>query len=306
MNIKDDSTNYYWVYVLETILGVLSCCSSFFIIMKYLVNKEIRSYAYELVVCLSIASFFNSFSYIFYYNYSDTQVNEARCKLQAFTIVWFEASQVVWATIITVYTFRISDNYYHDGTVQLWKKIICIIIGYGLTLIIPIVSLLDGYLGVSGRWCWISTEYVFAPLVITHYAIIWAFILTNLILTLIIKCKKTEARNSDSEMVAQFINRLILFPMVSIIGWLPSTFDRIFRRFYGDGLEWVEIIQIIMIHLSGISYAAIILYESWLKSIIFEYLCKCSCCKKKYYRLEVNKISLVPSKGEFHDESLIV
>jgi hypothetical protein len=302
MSQNDDEDEF--PYIIEIVLGVISCICSLLIFLKFLINKEVRSYAFELIVCLSLASLFNTISYLINYIASPKEnVNETLCNFQAFTMMWFESSQTIWATIITIYTFNATQHYYRDDHIHFSRRIVTLLIGFGLSLTMPIIGLFNDNLGEAGRWCWINVDKSSAAFIVVYFSIIWFMIFTAIIIAFVIKCRRKDIKSTDQESADRFINKLLFYPIVAFIGWLPGTIFRLDSKLFSDSVKYLQIIQVVVIQLQGTLYGSIVLYDVGIKDILTGFCCLFDCCSRKHEKISLDKISLRSSTVVIGNES---
>jgi hypothetical protein len=287
-----------WVYITQLVLGSISCVCSLVLVLKFILNKEVRSYAFELVVCLSIASFFNSFSYLF--NYIDTVEEEEHtncaCLVQSFIMIWFEASQIIWATIISIYTLNAFSDYYKEEVISPIRRSLTLFIGFIIPLSTPTIGYLTNNLGVAGRWCWIRMAELNYTFILSYFSVVWFMILITITTFFMIKCRNTNIKEDDRQAAKEFRNRLLLFPLISFICWFPCTIERLDLDLPERVTDWFDIIQLMLVHFQGILYALIILYDSNTFSLI-KLFKKCTSIFKTRESKPLDRLSLLSTQG---------
>jgi len=274
-----------WFYYVEASIGSVSVLGSFFIIFVFIFYKKIRSFPFELVLYLTIASMLNTISYLIYYREQENMIdsNMLFCKTQSFIMIWFELSQMIWVNIITYSAYEnlveVDEEYLTSA-----KRIKYLFIGYILPLVYPIVGLSSNWLGRSGRWCWITQSESFTSTWFytwTVYSTIWLLILLNIFFTvLIIKYlnKISAISRVEKEKISKFIFKLIQYPAIQIICILPATINRLVYEFYGEYNSYVEFVCLIFISIQGICYAICYGYNPQVRTALIQSFTKC--CKK--------------------------
>jgi hypothetical protein len=259
-----------------------------------------------------LSSTINSFSYIFYYFDENTPlIDGSKCRIQAFVMIWFEHSQLIWAMLIGFSIYESIVISKDDNEVTGIKRIGYLLFGFGLSLIFSLLSYFLDLLGPIGNWCWIgefsnkpvnnikSTEIpdsnnidnltrelelstgvrVATGLLILFSIIVillnWFFIYST------IKSLNTEFRNSPEEkkIVSGYINKISLFPLIQTICMLPSYLNKFFILFQLE-YKWLTITQTLFVSSQGLFYALIYGCNTKVKSAIRETIHRRLFCKQ--------------------------
>lgn len=297
MNDYQNNESYSWLYILEIVLGTISCTACSITIIIFFIRKDIRTFAFELILYLSIACLGSTISYLIIYINDDDDIigiNMPICLGQAFSMLLFESSQILFATLISYYIYKEIKPYKsRDDISTFTRRIIYLSIGFGIPLTVCIIALSLDLLGPSGKYCWINTinPSLGAKIyeLLDHF-FIWCLIATNFIIA--IKVKRLSLSENDSE----FVKTLIVYPIISMISWLPATINRILL-FFDVKIAAFSVIYIILNHLEGIAYIFASSYNSKkFKNTILK-LCKKKCYKKKgVYPLDISDINSNKSK----------
>jgi hypothetical protein len=252
-----------WVYCLELVLITISSIGCLILITKYSLFNHSRTYSFELVNYLCISTLLLGMSYLINFKSRNDKVINTICIIQGFLIIWFELSQVIVATYITLYVYNSVNNYYHDYEMTKRQRIILIMLGFILPIIPPLIALSLQYIGPSCYWCWISEHAnVGVDLFATfYYLFVWAFLIFNIYLFVKIIRTKINLFEQDMRNVSYFIKSMILFPFIGLFGWFFPTIWKFFN-FLGDDVYFLRIAGIVFFHVKGIAYAFIFLIDS--------------------------------------------
>ena len=185
-----------WTKIIEYSIGSISIIGCFFIISVFLCYKDLRSFPFESVVYLTISSMMTTISYLIYYiepNSPKSELNMTMCEIQAFSMIWFENSQYIWATLIGYGVYQAVVNFEDNNYKTDWRKrTMYLMTGFGLPLIISLICLSRRVFGPSGSWCWIDTKGEFSfdhhmlennLFLIFLYGFFWTMILINVFYT---------------------------------------------------------------------------------------------------------------------------
>jgi hypothetical protein len=252
-----------WIYYVELVTGIISMIGCLFVIMAYTCYSSIRNRVFELIFYLMISSFFNNLSYIMYYIEEDNLIiaNMTLCRAQAFIMIWSEISQQTWALLIvhSVYDKVVNfDDAAESNRSTCMQRLRYIIFGFIYPLSYAIIGLVCDFLGPSGKWCWINTvtndkfgnAYGFII-----YIIIWISIFAELIFTCsIIRFLNKTYAGERLAIVSRFMNKLITYPIINIVCFIPATINRIIFLIFGY-IPVFQLFALIFLTLQGFAYA---------------------------------------------------
>ena len=164
------------IWLIQMIFGSLSIVSCIFNMVMFLFLEGVKSEATELIFYLSISSIITNISYIM--NFEDKGISDGRkavCQIQGFLILWFDLSQVIWATLVcySVYLNIVNNSEYNNC-----RRIKYIIIGFIIPFAISLALLCFGLVGSGKYFCWLDIDkninYVLGIII---YCFSWIFFL---------------------------------------------------------------------------------------------------------------------------------
>lgn len=226
--------------LINQIGGSLSLVGSIFVVGCYIKLTAIRSFAFKLVLYMSIATLFLSCSAII----GETQ-NPAWCKVQAVLMSYFELAALCWAGLIAFVlhmafllgkeTFKVSHVPMYHGHF--------LAAGWGFPLVLTILPATTDSYGEAGGWCWIIDD--------SAVDIMWRFIQFYVPLWIImIYCgyvyyKVAEKFKESEGADAAPIRRLKMYPLVLVICYFWATINRVFQAVSGgQTVFFLSVLQI--------------------------------------------------------------
>lgn len=216
----EDSDTLDVFYIVTAICAILSLLGCTFILLIYAVAKELRVYAFKLVAYLAFCDLVKSLAIIIP-SYK-SELLYYLCSVQGFFLVSFSLSNLIWVLAISVslvqfIVYKIQDvEKYH----KYWFLLSFVLVPGLCTL--PFIT--DSY-GSVYTWCTLKVE---GPSKYWRYII--DFVPRWLSILLIISCyikiyihiKKNEFINDDEDQ-RLFLRRMIAYPAIILIAFLPLT-----------------------------------------------------------------------------------
>mmetsp|Transcript_24361 Transcript_24361/g.61628 ORF Transcript_24361/g.61628 Transcript_24361/m.61628 type:complete len:486 (-) Transcript_24361:84-1541(-) len=139
------------IYLVQLAVSIASVAGSLSIILSFLLLPKLRTFAYRLILYVSISDLCSSLGNLIPEQKTMTDL----CLLQAWMQSIFFLSSVLWVTMITVVLYRASvKKDTHNERREPYFHLLCW--GIPIALAIP-PQALDLY-GPAGGWCWISTS----------------------------------------------------------------------------------------------------------------------------------------------------
>ena len=129
---------------------------------------------------LFIATTLSTYSYLLYFNKTN-ELSTTVCQIQAFFLLWFEQSQFIWSALISYTTYKITtqslgSDFVPPANVQKGYLYLGFIFPFANTAF----AYLNGLLGESGHWCWISNLTIPGQILSwVAYCFYWAAIIFN-------------------------------------------------------------------------------------------------------------------------------
>lgn len=272
----------YILWILELISASMSLLGSFFNMMMFIIFKDLRNEATELIFCLSISSFFTNFSYliinpIHINDYKDEKI----CKIQGFSIIIFEISQSLWATLISYSAFRntVFQNYEYTCI----RRTCYLLIGFGFPFLISLTILLFNGIGKNERWCWINQEKFWLQTAIYIFMWLLIFISFYYIRIVILYLKRIFSDRNERELVNKFTLRIKFIPIIQACCMIPATIGKILHKFY-NSQPLINVFDFpipIFINIQGFFYSLVFGFHPQVKEHLASFCQKFRCCKDK-------------------------
>lgn len=199
---------------------------SFFIVVSYLIFKEIRHFQLRLIFCLAIADVFTSIVFILNLHVDLSQY--IACEILAAGLQYFELASALWAFCIAFVLDQVirANNYNVENYEKLFH-VGC----WGVPLITIILSEVQHLFINTGLWCWLSNEhyglyrwlYFYGPLVLILIYVLVVYALVS---------KKIRSQMRLSVMAGQrtetSIQQTFRWYIIGwIICWVPALIDRV-------------------------------------------------------------------------------
>jgi len=176
----------------------------------------------------------------------DTKKAQPFCEFQKIVFDYTDISSLVWINVIsyTLYDMMISSN--EDFSK---KQKIYIILGFILPLVNVIISFYtrsDEIFSDSSdknttqsldSWCWLGDIKQHKTYAIVMYAIFWTLLTVNFIYSCrVINFLKNSCDIEDNNYrrIRKMINKLYLYPIISIFCWVVATVHRFLQIFLDD------------------------------------------------------------------------
>ena len=230
--VSDKETESYSI-IACAVLSVIGCV---FIIISGLLLKKLQTYAFRLVIYLSVADLIASISN----NYTGFLVPGDRssswCTTQAVLQNASQLSSLLITFLISFSLFEmiVKENY----RVKIYEAYII-----ALSFIIPILMTPLPYTtnsyGDSNGWCWIEYDKgvdimwmiieFYGPLLILFFVNIYFYY------RIYKKIWYDSGLDTNSKIIRKLLNRLKMYPIVLIICFGPSLFHRIY--YLGKGSD---------------------------------------------------------------------
>ena len=302
-------TDYKSIFIIEIIIGSLSLLGSFFNIFCFVFFKSLRCFALEIVFYLSLSCMLTNITYLInIIQNEEEERNNTLCKIQGFSMIWFELSQSIWATLIA---YSISKNVInYDKKVektQLSTRLTFIFLGYVSPLSISLFAYFSDMIGPSGNWCWIKTTdkdtkgFVYVMIV---YGIMWLmfFISVCLIVKVVHFLKNLYISQDEKELIIKYTTKLRVFPLIQMLTLIPCTVQRSLDFFGIKIWDWSEYLIIILISSQGFLYAIVYGFNPKVRNKLSQFVQKFICCRK--HEEKESLISMNTEIIDFSDTSL--
>lgn len=299
-----------WIIFIERLIGSLSILGCLFIIIMFLCNKSLRSFAFETVIYLTLSSMMSTISYLIYLIDDPNQINWNACYVQSFLMVMFENCQYIWGTLIGygVYQAVVADDLNESSTTnqsECKKRFRYLLVGFGVSLVITLILSFLNIFGPSGAWCWIDSTGSFRDqnkikntiFLVLIYCFYWILIIINIILTVkvVIFLNKNFNMKEERERIHRYIIKLLWYPMIQILCVFPGTINRFLSIFYDVDLYTLQVLHLYFMVSQGFIYAISYGFIPQVRLILtknIKILFNCICCYKCDYRKDSDSSDL--------------
>lgn len=289
-----------YIKFINILLGIISITGCLLILVGFIMFKKIRSFVLELVFYLAFSCAMHTFAYIIYFPKKHSDPTSSICHFQAFNMLLFGDAQFIWSTLISFSIFQ-SVFYLKDISTKnsQYKRLIYLLIGFGIPLIMSIVGCLAKFFGHSGFWCYIKSDN--DPNSITffiiNFTIIWLCILANCVFYIIVIrfIKQNIIEDQSQTNRKKYIYSLISYFVIQIICILPATINRLYQLVNKENLQSLQIMQSVFDCSQGLLYSIVYGLNPTVKEAIKSSLQNCFKNKNN---------SIVNSRKETEDDDL--
>lgn len=210
------------VGIVNIVVSCFSLAGSLAIILSYAKFKELRTFAFRLVLMISIADAFYSIGTIM----GDAgEVGSGLCTVQALMVSFFGLSSILWTTSIAFTLHLVARA--QIAAVEMMERLYSkyYVLSWGAPLILAILPLTTKSYGDTGGQCWIVREgagKVWS--VITFLVPLWAATLYNT--WVVVSVRRSLDGVSGPTLMLQ---RAKLYPLVWVVGNLFSSINAIYE-----------------------------------------------------------------------------
>ena len=205
----------------------LSLTGCFIILTMYFTFTNLQTLPFKLITVLSLFDLINSVAFIIptYQTYD----SDPKCQIQAALLNFSSFGGLVWTTFMAVFLHQAIQN--RNPVTEKTFRVCLIIISLisALNSAIPLFAVKNGAYGKTKGWCWIKD-----PISNLRYGLffipLFIIILTNLFIY--VKVKKMIGRvfqgeSSDLKSVKKLKNKLLFYPVIIIVCYLPYAIKAI-------------------------------------------------------------------------------
>jgi len=237
----------------------VSIVGSTFIILSYISFPRLRSFAFELILMISVSNFLSALSYII-----TPKVNPLLCEAEAVLMTFSELASIFWVGSIAFTINRIflcDDGLSLDKTHRMKYHLFC----WGISLfmcVLPFTT--QSYESKSDTWCWITFR--------TTSGKIWAFVSYYIPVLVILsylihvyykfwkvlnRISQVDERESlfNTRLVTQ--TRMAVYPTIFFFTIICACLDRVFEIVFGKRSFCLALLHIITINLGGFANAIV-------------------------------------------------
>lgn len=213
------------LYIVSAVSAGLSLIGNFFIIFLYLYIKKLRLYVFRLVFYISICDCLKSITLLLP-NYRDNE-NEAICEVLGYFFAYSALSGSIWVLAIAVSLNQILVKNHHH--IERYHKV-WVLVAFFLTAFVSGFPFITRSYGFSSGWCTLkenSTGRIWKFFM--FYLPSWIIIIIIIIVYIrLARSLKISSEVNDTEINRnRVIKRIIAYPLIMIITFLPITLVRI-------------------------------------------------------------------------------
>jgi len=216
---------------LTRIVGSFSLAGSLFILLSFSCFRELRTFQTRLVVMMAVSDMLATASYMIGspLTLSDESV---WCDVQAYGQT-FLLSSVLWVSCVAYVLYQSVVREVDMGAIEALEPrmhALC----WGLPLLLGALPFIWKDYGPAGAWCWIQDQNDRAHVLRIMVFYLWLFILVPFcavanLMTLrkfTTTIVATELPPAQLERMRGVFKRLVLYPLILVVCWLPAMVNR--------------------------------------------------------------------------------
>lgn len=250
---------------INVVMSSLSICGSFFIIFCYFKFQGLRTFAFQLVLFVSISDAIAAIGYFLGDSggNADTHLgaSDFLCQFQSILISYGSTASMLWSCSIayTLYKAVLSnppDPRFAPVTIGGLRKYY-IWVCFGIPVITTVIPLFTDSYGDTGGWCWILPEPTinFAWRIVCFYLLLWAVVIYNSVVYYKVY-KHFVSRSGEG--VNPMISKIKYYPLVLVICFFFDSINAFYEIFTGsDFLLWLQALQVFFASSTGLANAMV-------------------------------------------------
>ncbi|CAI9755758.1 unnamed protein product [Fraxinus pennsylvanica] len=258
----------------------LSFVGSGFIVLCYLLFKELRKFSFKLVFFLALSDMFCSF-----FSIIGDPSKGFFCYAQGYTTHFFCVASFLWTTTIAFTLHRTVVR--HKTDVEDLEPMFHLYV-WGTSVVVTVIRSIGndhGHIRRLGTWCWAQSGRTGKVVhFITFYAPLWGAILFNGITyfqvirmlnnaTRMLAGMSERAYQSDARPDTKVLNRWGYYPLILIGSWFFGTINRIHDFIEpGHKIFWLSVLDVGMAALMGLFNSIAYGLNSSVRRAIYERL----------------------------------
>jgi hypothetical protein len=228
--------NHSEMMILTYVLAGLSLLGSVFVIGMYLIFPDLKTFAYRLVIYISMMDIMVSFCYI------SPDTPEVWCIIKACILSCGCLGRVIFIFLISksIYTSYFSYNY----KVEKYEKRY-VLAGVGIMLMLIAMPLTTGSYGDANTSCWINAtgdNYIAGSVwrVVVYYgpcitiSVLVARMYAKIVQSLRERIHTNDNTRSLAEYTLELLKKFKLYPLFNLGVVLPAIVNRIYDAIYPD------------------------------------------------------------------------
>lgn len=242
---------------LSTGASTLSLAGSTFIVLCYVLFKELRKFSFKLVFFLALSDMLCSF-----FNIVGDPSQGVFCFAQGYSTHFFCVASFLWTTTIAFTLHRTVVR--HKTDVEDLEPMFHLYV-WGTSLVVTVIRSIGNDPGRLGVWCWTETGRTGKAVhFVTFYAPLWGAILFNgftyfQVIRMINNATRMVVGMSDrsnlpdSRADMKALNRWGYYPLILIGSWSFGTINRIHDFIEpGHKIFWLSFLDVGMAALMGL------------------------------------------------------
>lgn len=235
--------------------SIVSFLSSFFIIACYLKFKDIRTFAFDLVVWLSLCDLLASSGKMIGVA---GELGSEVCILQASVTATFELASVLWSAAIAflLHMAFLKERPSFSPSQVVNHKVKFHIVVWGFTIVLSILPAITKSYGDIGEWCWITAHRPIdiACRYVQFYAPLWMTLLYCMFVYIRVRIKMKALDYWNSK-----VRRIMYYPLVMVLSWTFGSVG-VLKRHVGWNMQdtlWLRIVVAVTSGLFGFFNAVV-------------------------------------------------
>jgi len=229
---------------IRIIASSISMMGSLFIIVMYLAYKDLRKFAFKLVVMLSLCDVILGIG-----NYlGDGNQDNILCRIQAFIIQFGSISGVFWTAVIAYSIWEVILRQPPSSNIEGKLKKFHIVV-WSSSLFLSILPFFTNSYGDADGWCWISKYRNHSSVWGTVWRMGCFYIPLWITIVFIVIIYKKTLRVLDRS--AETFKRMRWYPMVLVVTYFFATVDRVWQMFR-EANYTLSMFRVLFVSLAGL------------------------------------------------------
>eukprot|EP00457_Paulinella_chromatophora_P011948 gb/GEZN01012117.1/.p1 GENE.gb/GEZN01012117.1/~~gb/GEZN01012117.1/.p1 ORF type:complete len:313 (+),score=19.80 gb/GEZN01012117.1/:28-966(+) len=261
-----------------TTLNVTSSCFSFvgsaFIVLCYFQLTEVRSFAFRLVMYVSLSDLCYSVFGFMGDAAKKYGPDSGACIIQAIGIQLFTCYSIAWVTAIAATMHWVLLRGYNPQGPEIHLKHIILVVS-GICWFNTLLPLATGSYGDAQGWCWVTDNRNVDITIrfLCFYAWVWMAFLYSLFVfyKVYLKMQEDEREGESASERNRVVKRLKYYPLALVICWFWGSVNRVYQLF-GPPLLWLTGLHVWFASLLGAVNAAIYGFNPAVRSALKAHL----------------------------------
>jgi hypothetical protein len=298
---KFSDAQFHTLRVLTIISATFSFLGSCFTISTYVRFERLRTFAFKLVMLLSIADCIASLHFLFgaYHDVNkEWQTHHCPsivCFITAAAYQFAQVSSFLWTACIAYNIYAALQNIETESLEPYYH-----LVSWGGSLVLVLIVSVTGSLGYSGNWCWIRQDrplarimFYFVPLISVMFYDMWMYVRIGQ------KVAQSPVEDIVNKRLRRYIGVFLFLNTFSVVNRLQNMMGPETPSFL------LYLLQSFFSPMQGFANA---LVYGWNRRVVAEYskeyprfcACFCSCCEAIQRRTLVS-FSTLTEQGTWAD-----